>query len=249
MSQKLRSVINNNDQKHIPINDVEQIVRVIRENSIITDELEAQEYGYQNLPLCIVDAIFSLREPYKLVQKTVSNFVRYWDANVAPPMARSAELKLACFVAWLKLFSASELASAIFIDNHKAPGCGHLLKAEVVVNFADVLAKSGIETQADILKPHNVEAVKGAVLQTKGIGSVGLRYLRMLSGDEDEAKPDTWILSFLKDILRRNVSESEAVALLRHATERLQADHPALTLRAVDHAIWVFKSGHEFKRC
>ncbi|CAG0992614.1 hypothetical protein ANRL3_02880 [Anaerolineae bacterium] len=223
--------------------DVQKIVRALESIGVGKDIDEAKEYGYANLVLCVIDAVFSLQEHYSQVQRTVCNFVRYWDSNFAPPNAQSSELSLRLFASKAKTFTPQQLAAQVFIDTHKAPGCKSLLKAAVVVNLVDRLLNAGIETPADVMNPSKTATLKSAVFGTKGIKQAGYSYLRMLSGDEDEAKQDTWITQFSIDSLGRAVSGEEAVALLRAATEILKKDHPTLNLRAVDHFVWVHMSG------
>lgn len=226
--------------------DVDLVVEAIRGIGTGRAIADAAEYGYRNLPLCLIDAVFSLREPYKQVRCTVKSFARHWDTTLAPPVSDSPALTLSVFLRGVEGMSAERLAEEVFHDAHKAPGCRGLLKSAVVVDLGVRLREAGIQTREDILKDENDANVRIAVEQTKGIGSVGLRYLRMLCGDEDEAKPDVWIYRFLEeDVLHRGVSESEAVALLRAATERLRDQTPELTLRGIDHVIWLHKSGSQ----
>jgi hypothetical protein len=230
--------------------DLELVVVALRDLGVGSDSGTAAEYGYPNLPLCLVDAVFSLREPYSQVRCTVVRFGRYWDANFGPPRAKSPELRLSTFTRVAEIIPAEQLARDMFQDAHKAPGCRGLLKAAVVVDLAQRLCGAGIETREDVLMDEHQTALHKAVTNTKGIGPVGLRYLRMLCGDEHEAKPDVWIHRFLEeDVLTRSVSEDEAVGLLRAATEIIRADVPWLTLRAVDHAVWLHKSGNRQVDC
>lgn len=230
--------------------DVDLVVTALRRIGVGSDSGTAAEYGYANLPLCLVDAVFSLREPYSQVRCTVVRFGRYWDANFGPPRAGSPELMLSTFTTVVEVLPAEQLARDMFQDAHKAPGCRELFKAAVVVDLAQRLCSAGIETREDVLMEEHQTALHEAVTNTRGIGPVGLRYLRMLCGDEDEAKPDVWILRFLQeDVLTRHVSEDEAVGLLRAATEIIRADVPWLTLRAVDHAVWLRKSGGRQTDC
>jgi hypothetical protein len=63
----------------------------------------------------------------------------------------------------------------------------------------------------------------------------------MLAGDERLVKPDRMILRFLAAALGRNVSAKEAQNLVARACEILVVEHPQLTPRALEHAIWTYQ--------
>ena len=79
---------------------------------------EVEEYGYANFVLCAIDAVFSLREHYTQVQRTVCNFVRYWDLHFAPPNAKSPGLTLRQFASKAKASTSQQLAENVFGDKH-----------------------------------------------------------------------------------------------------------------------------------
>ena len=74
-----------------------------------------------------------------------------------------------------------------------------------------------------------------------GFAEAGFQYLCMLFG-VDTVKPDKYILKFLFEILNRNVSKSEACALLEAASKCV-----GVSARAVDKFIW--KRGEQRTRC
>ncbi len=223
--------------------DVAAVVAALREIGIEKEVIQAPEYGYENLVLCIIDMVFSLRQHYKLVRRTVGNFINYWDGAGFSPEARSKDLSLSKFLVHTGPMTADFMAEEVFDDRHKAPGCGDLLKAAVIVDVAKRLVAVGVETTDDFRRSEDSEAVRDAVLGTRGVGNVGFRYLLMLAGDENEAKPDSWLLEFLQDdVLNRKVTETEAVALIQAASSALISEKPSLTTRALDHIVWVHKS-------
>ena len=69
-------------------------------------------------------------------------------------------------------------------------------------------------------------------LNIRGFGPAGFQYLCILFG-VDTTKPDIYIIRFVSDLLNRNVSDLEAHALLKAASERV-----GLSVRAVDSYIW-----------
>lgn len=222
--------------------DIDRVTDAVR-RVLLGGTSDGLDYGYSNLPLCMIDAVFSLRQPYAQVRRTIERFTHNWNARFAPPRANSDELTVSVFLRGAEEIPAPRLAAELFEDAHQAPGCRGTLKAAVVVQLAQRLKHAGIESRGDVLAGAKQESLADAISLTKGIGSVGLRYLRMLCGEEDEAKPDVWVLRFLEDdVLHRPVNEGEAVALLRAATGQLRAEIPTLTLRAVDHMIWESKS-------
>jgi hypothetical protein len=66
-------------------------------------------------------------------------------------------------------------------------------------------------------------------------------YFFMLAGDDQLVKPDRMVLRFLAAALGRNVTLKEAQGLVAQACEILALEHPHLTPRALDHAIWHYQ--------
>lgn len=88
--------------------------------------------------------------------------------------------------------------------------------------------------EEDVLKQWAIQASPQDYqeLNIRGFGIAGFQYLRMLFG-ADTTKPDVHIIRFVSKILKRNVSDIEALQLLEASSERL-----GLSVRDVDTYIW-----------
>ncbi|MET4060148.1 hypothetical protein ABIB35_001693 [Arthrobacter sp. UYP6] len=106
-------------------------------------------------------------------------------------------------------------------------------KASAVVEAAGNLLAAGVKSAAD-LDPHNPEHKK-AYTSVHGLGWVTWEYFGMLLG-KPGIKADRWIVRFVGRALRRDVTASEARALLVEAATVLES-----TPTELDHAIWAFE--------
>ena len=95
-----------------------------------------KEYGYTHLPLCFLDAVWSIGVRYQGVQGVVKRYAKW--AGLTPPSAHST----AEFLEKLSNFSAEQAATSIFANRQRTSARGGILKAEAVVRFARVLDES-----------------------------------------------------------------------------------------------------------
>ncbi|MBO0907781.1 hypothetical protein [Arthrobacter sunyaminii] len=103
-------------------------------------------------------------------------------------------------------------------------------KASAIVEAAKNLLAVGVKSAAD-LDPHNAEQKK-AYTAVHGLGWVTWEYFGMLLG-KPGIKADRWIVRFAGRALGRDVTATEAKALLFEAAAELEA-----TPTELDHAIW-----------
>ena len=104
-----------------------------------------------------------------------------------------------------------------------------------VVRFVcTIVEKTPMAAEEEILKrwaiqakPHDFKS-----LNIKGFKLAGFQYLRMLFGAQT-TKPSTHIRGYLSELLNRDVSDLESLALLETASE-----HAGLSVRDVDNYIW-----------
>ncbi len=226
--------------------EVEVLVDAVRDMEI---GVLGSEYGYSNLVLCLIDAIFSIGIRYTTTRRVVSHFIGWWDTNAGDPAATSAALALSDFALAVPLdlaeteSSARDMAKTVFGHLHRTSSRNGILKAAAILKEADVCLSFGIDNLEDLLAHRDDEQFKSAFRSLPGQGSgISLRYLFMLAGDTDEAKPDRMILRFMRRHLGYQPSPDKAVTLLHDVSVQLQADGIDMDVRRLDHAIWRHES-------
>lgn len=211
-----------------------------------------EEYYYQSLPLCVIDAVYSIGVRYEGVKNTVARYCAHFElqrirVNIAslPPTHLQESTSSLCKI--MEKYGANNMANNIFQNRQRTSSRNGILKADATCQFANVLRKHGIEYLQNIPEAVSNLEFESDILSITGQGSgISLKYFFMLAGSDNLIKPDRMILVFLKSSLNRLVDTSEAQDLLANATERLQVKYHSLTPRLLDHEIWKYQ--REFKK-
>jgi hypothetical protein len=206
-------------------------------------------YYYQSLPFCIIDAVFSLGVKYGQVKNVVSNVAKVTDWNIFRPNGSN-------FLSACQQKKISDLINVI--NEHKNP-CQTLFnnrgyanpsaqnvpkvqKADLVHKFAGVLKRHQIETFQDLASYGDPDALDTELCALPALTSgVGVRYFRMLSGDENQVKPDRMIQRFIRDAIGKTLDVNTCVTVIQSACQILKAKCSPLTPRLLDHEIWKFQ--------
>ena len=201
-------------------------------------------YYYSALPLCIIDAVFSIGVKYTSTQNTV---LRYCGALGLPPYDRSrinpARHTVSDLVDALETHGIQRSASTLFGNHQRTSTTNGILKSEAVYRFAKILQRHGIETLQDMNRAENLSAIEGEIRQIPGQKSgLSWQYFQMLTGDDSLAKPDRHILRFIEKHLGFRPSTGEAQALLTDTARILQSRYPHITVRLLDYTIWNYSA-------
>lgn len=208
----------------------------------------SDEYYYQSLPLCAIDAVYSIGVRYEGVRNAVARYCARFDLcriretrSALPPVHEQESVTAFCEKA--ERIGPTTMANDVFQNKQRTSAKNGILKADAVYRFAAVLRKHGIEYLQDIPNFIGSTGLATDILSVHGQSSgISLGYFFMLAGSDDLVKPDRMILAFLKSALGRSVCMSEAQELLRAAAELLsQANYPHLTPRLLDHLIWNYQ--------
>lgn len=193
--------------------------------------------NYGSLSVCIIDCIYSLRANYKSVTELVQNYAnKYLNGNT-----KDDQDTLSVLIARIEYETPKKFAKDILKNEQKSGG---VLKSEICLKLAKYLKDIGIETIEDFIKFQNKseELLEIIIRSVKGIGNAGTNYLFMLAGDTNRCKPDVHIHECIKDACGKDIKKdndcqdlfTEAVKLLNKNNSNKQ-----LTVRDLDHAIWV----------
>jgi hypothetical protein len=207
------------------------------------------EYFYQSLPLCVVDAVYSINARYSGVQNVLARYckrfgLRTFRAHGAafPPIDEQESISQFC--ARAEQFSPERLAAEVFENRQRTSARSGILKAEASYRFACILRAHRIEyfQQASVATGNaRLECDLGTI--PGDASGARLQYFWMLAGSDDLIKPDRWVVGFLESVVRHSVDFASAQALVTAAVERLKARHKNLTPHMLDYMIWDYQRG------
>lgn len=214
----------------------------------------SDSYSYASLPLCVIDAVYSIGVRYMSTKNVVDNYCTYFDLDKYTTGNRmgAGQHNISQLVANIEMIGAERAADRIFRNHQRTSTRNGILKvkAEAVLRFAKVLQKYGIETFHDLRYESLTTGLEKEIQAIPGQKSgLSFHYFCMLAGDDSQAKPDRHVLRYLKEYTGKNYSISEAQELLTKTAERLQGAYPHLSVRLLDHTIWNYMAhGHPQKK-
>lgn len=208
--------------------------------------IPARVNRWAHLPLCVLDAVYSIGAQYSGTARTVRAYATLEDlAHVVEPAQQVADGVFAAHeqpVSHLRAVIDRDGPDgfAARVDNRQRTSPrGGVLKAEAARQYADILATHNVERLADVTalrtQPEDLAAVERDLARVPGHGGYGIRrsYLWMLAGDDLHVKPDRMVIGWLGSVLDRRPEVREASALVVEAAEELQ-----VTPWELDHTIW-----------
>ena len=115
-----------------------------------------------------------------------------------------------------------------------------ILKAEACREIALVCQKHGINTLRDFNDYTDKTTLDKDIKSVRGQRSgIMLKYLYMLTGDENRVKPDRHIVRFIKETCTlQKLTDDDAQAIMVRTVEMLKPEYPNITVRFLDSLIW-----------
>jgi hypothetical protein len=213
----------------------------------LEDASLGEEYSYHSLPLCVIDAVFSMGVRYASAQKAVRSWCQsqepQWplrSSDPRPPHKISDFLRLTADV------EGEDLSRRFFGGNrHRTSSKSGIMKADAVVRYARALHDCGIDDFADIRDVDRAARARSSVAVIPGHGSgISFDYLLMLAGDDNGVKADRWIVRFVAEAAGLpDVSPSRAARAIVEASDVLAREYPGLTPRVLDRLVWGVRDG------
>jgi len=208
----------------------------------------SNEYYYSNLPLCIIDAIFSIGIKYTTTQNVVKRFSDYLNINKFrkygsnfPQINEQYSIKQ--FIEFYQENDIDFITNDIYKNKCRTSTVNGILKSEAIFEFTKVLQKYEINYFQDITKVVNNANFERDIKYITGQGSgISLSYFFMLAGDENLIKPDRMVERFVEDCIQKKLSTSEITQLFLKVIQIVKTTYPNLTLRELDHEIWKYQS-------
>lgn len=223
--------------------DADIITACVKRVIPLTTVTLGDEYRYQSLPLCVIDAVFSIGIKYVIVKNVITRYCTYTRQK---PF-RSCDKLSSCdmqesindFCSRPEQNDLATMALNVYGSRNRTSSRNGILKAEAAILFARCLQKHGMQYLQDIHKGIDNPQLEADIRTIPGQKSgLSLKYFWMLTGSDSLIKPDRMILRFLNEAISRHVSSQEALSLLQAVTHRLGDQYPNLTPRLLDHAIW-----------
>lgn len=221
----------------------------IKNLNLTTPALSASYY-YASLPLCIIDAVYSIGANYTSTQKAVAHYCNiiktpyfrgYGSAYPAPHVQRKVS-EFFCDIASYP--TGLNAAVQLFNNRQRTSSKAGILKADAVKLFAECLMMHGVETFQAIQYALTNKDIEKDIRSIKGQSSgITWKYFLMLAGSDDFIKPDRMIQRFVYKGTGENFSTDEVQNLLKNVLSLLIKNYPSLTLRLLDHEIWKYERG------
>jgi hypothetical protein len=210
----------------------------------LQDAALGDEHEYASLPLCVIDAVFSIGVKYASTKLVPPR----WAAAQTPPWpvyrgAAAIEHSISDFLEVAEQFTSDELASNVFKNNQRTSSTNGMLKAQAVKLFAAALQSAGIERFADCEDEAKLEVAETRVKAVKGHSSgISFDYFRILAGHET-VKADRMVCRFVASAAGLDqVAPTVAKCAVIDATALLKPEFPNLSTRLLDNVIWSYES-------
>lgn len=229
---------------------IQEIANTIQEKIDLVNTGLADEYFYSSLPLCIIDAIFSISVTYTSTRNTVFRFCDYFGIEriskhrISDDEFPSLDTQLSVnkFLSFYQKMSSEDMAIQVYKNRQRTSSTNGILKSEAVRLFGLALQEVGVNYFQDL---ENYDLDKDLLPKIRSIpgqkSGISYSYFLMLCGNKNLVKPDRMVRSFLRTIIGKTPSEEESQSLLSNTHILLREKYPNLTLREIDYAIWSFQ--------
>lgn len=205
----------------------------------------SESYWYDSLALCLIDAVFSIGVKYASTKNVVKHYCDYYGLNMYNMNRGNAvgEHTITELITNLEAKGIEKSADEVFCNHQRTSTRNGILKAEAVLIIAHILRQDGIDNFRDLRNKGISFEAEQRILAVPGQKSgLALSYFYMLSGDDSLAKPDRHVIRFLTQHLGYAPSIREAQKILTDAVIILKSNHPHITVRILDYAIWEYMS-------
>lgn len=222
--------------------DVRTVADKLLEIGVKPPKKPLKEFGYPNLALCVVDAVFAQRSRPGTAAGPVASLRAFGASKGWVPSAIARKLTLSEFVERLGKMTDRQLAEKVFADSRTSLSVRDVPLAHVAIELCRNLATGGIETKADLLDTGKDTALAAAVKATRGVGPAGAAYLVALASTRPgETAP--WLVEFVAQALTRPVEAAEAREIVDLAAKRLRKKMKGLAVVDVEQRIWRASAG------
>ncbi len=208
------------------------------------------EYFYASIPLCVIDAVFSISANYNSTIRVVERVCHYFGI---PQLDRERNINLQSQFTVSKLLQAYDqmgierMTSEVYQNRQRTSTTNGILKSESVFRFCMVLHNFGVNNFGDFFKILDNEVFADSIRQIPGQTSgISLRYFFMLAGDDSYIKPDRMIDRFIETAIDKNLNINDSQDLILKSMYLLKKEFPQITPRLLDNLIWSYQREKSF---
>jgi len=201
----------------------------------------SDEYYYNSLPFCVIDAVFSIGIKYTTTRNVVRNFCQKLQTKRLrghgnPYPAIEQQYSVESLLKLYEQFSIDEMTANFFCNKNRTSPNNGILKSEAVYRFCTVLNEFGVNYFQDISLVIGNDRFENSIKKIPGQGSgLSTGYFYMLAGKDNQIKADRMIIRFIKSCIYLDVTGTEASELLIAACEILRSEFPSLTPSVLSH--------------
>lgn len=223
--------------------EIKQIALLCDKVLDLTNARPPSEY-YQSLPLCIIDAVFSINSAYKITTNTVDRFCEHFSLAIKGKQRRplvSSQLSVAGFIGLYRKHG-SDMTNKVYKNRQRTSTYNGILKSEAVLQFAEVCHKFHVNYLQDIDVILSDPAFENEIMKIPGQNSgVSLRYFYKLTVGGEFVKPDRMIRRFIQCATGRLPNTDEAQEGILGAHKLLVTKYPHLMPSVLDTLIWKYQ--------
>jgi hypothetical protein len=127
----------------------------------------SEEYFYQSLPLCVIDAVFSIGVKYDSTRQAVIRYCQHTSqgrirhSNEMPQ--KSEQESISAFCSRPEQADASLMAERVYRNRQRTSSRGGILKAEAALQFAQTLRSFCVEHLQDVPNAMSNDALEAAL--------------------------------------------------------------------------------------
>jgi len=203
-----------------------------------------EEFFYDSIDLCIIDAVFSIGVRYNGVKNVIARYKDYIK-NHYPSLDKPSRSVSESIYIFENYKNIQAFAKEV-LNSQKTSTRNGILKAQAVLEVFKVLEAHNITNTEAFrnISGDKKKSVDKSILSIKGQGSgIMLKYLCMLTGDDDVCKPDRMLHRFVTNISGKKMSDDDLQVILTEACKILKKEYPTLTVRILDNQIWKYQKG------
>jgi hypothetical protein len=124
--------------------DIKQLAKYCDLALNLKDANLSDEYFFQSLPLCVIDAVYSVGVKYAGTRETVIRYCEYFELNrikidrtECPPINMQESIEV--FLDKIIYFGIEKFTNEIFRNKQRTSAKNGILKSEAVFKFVSVL--------------------------------------------------------------------------------------------------------------
>ena len=202
---------------------------------------------YSCLPLCALDAVFSIGVKYTGVSRPVERFCKEFkipiaSANPNKVPSRDKQKTVRQVLDLLNGITPEQLAD--IVSNHQRTSTKNGIQKTVsFIQWLDILELYGIQDYQDFHKHWTDTNLERDLRTVRGQKSgISTDYFYMLAGNICDVRVDRHLMAFTHAATEDyHLSATTVKDLFKSAVKELQPDNPGLTVRHLNHIVWEYQ--------